>query len=324
MAMDLSEELLDDIELSRLAAPDLVRKASRLARLLDDADALAWLSFEIRGYPEGPSLPADAWSAAERSGRTYYDDKEEGYRCSVATLSQLQASIEAMTVQLAAAGDAPVSITSANPHQHVFTPSGNRRERSVLTGEIASARAKIGKIVGAVHLYVSEQHAALRFGTAVESAFERVRMAVDSDVIALVPEAGAKFTAAFENVTSSNPEDWASAAATCRRLLKELADALQPAGPDIDGRKMGPDNYVNRLVSWIASSGTGKTARDFAMSDLEYLGRRLDAVADAGHKGAHAEVTQYEASRFIAGTYLLVGDILQLRGTSSAGGEATA
>ena len=50
-------------------------------------------------------------------------------------------------------------------------------------------------------------------------------------------------------------------------------------------------------------------------SDLEYLGHRLDAALDAGHKGAHAEVDRYEASRFVAGTYLLLGDVLRLRGS---------
>src|SRR6266516_3565411 len=43
-------------------------------------------------------------------------------------------------------------------------------------------------------------------------------------------------------------------------------------------------------------------------ADLAYLGRRLDAALGAGHKGAHAEVTRFDASRFVTGTYLLLGD----------------
>jgi hypothetical protein len=53
-------------------------------------------------------------------------------------------------------------------------------------------------------------------------------------------------------------------------------------------------------------------------SDLEDFGKRIDAFDDAGHKGAHAEVTQYEASRFITGAYLLIGDILDLRADMQA------
>lgn len=38
----LAEELLSDIELGRIRAMDVARKASRLARLLDDTNAMAW------------------------------------------------------------------------------------------------------------------------------------------------------------------------------------------------------------------------------------------------------------------------------------------
>jgi hypothetical protein len=34
----------------------------------------------------------------------------------------------------------------------------------------------------------------------------------------------------------------------------------------------------------------------------------------AGAKGAHADVTKLDASRFVTGTYLLLGDILRLHG----------
>ena len=168
--------------------------------------------------------------------------------------------------------------------------------------------------MGAIHGYVSDRYVELRFGNAVESAFEQVRGRVDRSLVEVLPGGQLKLAAAFENVSSDNPEHWANAAGTCRRLLKDLADSLRPPGEDVEGRKMGSDNYVNRLVDWIVSQGgTGKTMKDLVAADLEFLGRRLDASADAGHKGAHAEVSQAEASRYIVGTYLLVGDILGMR-----------
>lgn len=72
-------------------------------------------------------------------------------------------------------------------------------------------------------------------------------------------------------------------------------------------------------MDWLVKSQqAGGTAADVIVEDLKYLGKRLDAFADAGHKGAHAEATRYEASRFITGTYLLIGDILQLRPSPAA------
>jgi hypothetical protein len=81
---------------------------------------------------------------------------------------------------------------------------------------------------------------------------------------------------------------------------------------------MGDDQYINRLVDWITSNATSATLRDAVISDLEYLGRRLDAFADAGHKGAHDDVSRFDASRFLVGTYVLLGDLLRLRPATTA------
>jgi hypothetical protein len=81
----------------------------------------------------------------------------------------------------------------------------------------------------------------------------------------------------------------------------------------VNGRPMTDDKYINRLIDWIVNqTSLGGTLKDVITADLEDFGNRIDAFDDAGHKGAHAEVTKYEASRFITGAYLLIGDILNL------------
>jgi len=178
------------------------------------------------------------------------------------------------------------------------------------------------RVVGAIHMYVSRRHDELRFGASVESAFEVLRGEVDSSITALVPTAAGMFAAAFENAASANPEHWANAASTCRRLLKEAADALRPPGepvtlPSGGVVKAGPDNYVNRLALWIDEQGAADTFAGVVKADLEYLGRRLDAADKAGQKGAHATVERLDASRFIVGTYLVLGDVLRLHPSGS-------
>lgn len=316
-ALDLSEELLDDIELSRLPAPEIVKKTSRLARLLDDVEAMAWLKYEVEGYPGG-GLDRDAAKAARRSNRQAEKENEDDPQTYwTDTESRLQANIDARTLQLQAAADPSVSITSANPAQHVSAPSGNVKERAVLSEFIARQHGIMAGVMGAIHSYVAERQLELRFGAAVETAFSVVRARVDAQIAELAPGAATKFAAAFENATSGNPEQWANAATACRRILKEIADELRPPGPDRTvGKKtiqMGDDNYINRIIDWIGAQGAiGQTSKDVVTTDLADFGKRLDAFNDAGHKGAHAEVTQYEASRFITGTYLLIGDILNL------------
>lgn len=313
-ALGLAEELLTDIELSRISPTDMARRASRLARLLDDDDATEWLRFEVEGWPKREAgMDASGSRAARRSGRMYYDAEKKCEFASTAPLGQLGMNVQASLAQVAAASDPDVSLHSANPNQMVFAPKGNQRERSVVRNLVGEQQGVIERVVGAIHAYVSAKHVELRFGSAVESAFEVVRADVDQKIVELVPDAMGKLSAAFENATSGNPEDWAAAAATCRRLVKACADALRPPGDPVEGREMTDDKYVNRLVDWIAQQSGGRTERGMITGDLEHLCRRLDAVEQAGHKGAHAEVSRVEASRFVTGTYLTIGDILRLR-----------
>ncbi|WP_200263721.1 hypothetical protein [Streptomyces sp. HSG2] len=103
-------------------------------------------------------------------------------------------------------------------------------------------------------------------------------------------------------------------------MIKSVADELRPPGEPVGKRPMTDAHFINRLVDWIVNRpGISETQRDVIVADLEYLGRRLDAFADAGNKGAHADVTKYEASRYITGTYLFLGDVLKFQEEPSVG-----
>lgn len=310
-ALKLAEQLLTEIELSTIAPPQIITKASRIARLLDDVEAMVWFKYELGGYPE--TLNSEATACAKRAGRTT-TNKETGKPAYwTQTVGQLQADFDAGTLQLRSAADAPVSISSSNPSQFVGAPAGNAFERGQLRAYVSRQMGIITKVIGSVHGYVAEVELQLRFGQAVEGAFTLVRNTVDARIAELAPTAAVKFAAAYENASSGNSEHWANAASACRRLLKDVADTLRPVGPPVGKIAMTEDKYINRLVDWIINQKSmGETFRDVITSDLEDLGKRLDAFDDAGHKGAHAEVTQYEASRFITGTYLLIGDLLFL------------
>lgn len=296
-ALALSEELLADIELSRIESVAMVRKANRLARLLDDAESLTWLSFEIGGYIGNSSgLSSDEWEATRRSGRRYFKtvDGRRVEHAYVASLSSLQSTTEASKIRL----------------QH--SEATNVAERNDAQKNAVTSQGVIDGVIGAVYLYVSQMYQELRFGSAVETAFENVRDRVDSAIASLVPAAIPMLTTALENAQTDDPEQWKNAAKACRDLVHSTADALRPAGPDVGSRKMGQSNYINRLVDWIVNNAISSTKAAIIKSDLEHLGKRLDAAADGGNKGAHNEVSKEDASRFIVGTYILMGDILEL------------
>ena len=304
-ALELADTLLGNIELGQITPIDVARRASRLARLLDDVEAISWLQYEIGGYPD--PLDAQAARAARRSNRGTDDGKF--WTNSLASLQAQASTGEASLQTLAGQG--------SGGQWELQVESRRGQERAALRTTVQHARDLIDRIVGAIHGYTADRYQELRFGSAVESAFEIVRADVDAQIASLVPDALPMISAAFENAASDNPEHWAAAASTCRRLLKEVADTLQPAGADLKSGagkviKMGSGNYINRLVIWIESQSASATGTHLVSAELEFLGRRLDAADAAGQKGAHDHVTRAEASRYITATYLILGDILRL------------
>ena len=84
-----------------------------------------------------------------------------------------------------------------------------------------------------------------------------------------------------------------------------------------DGQKkrirLGKEQYINRLVTFVQDSSSSGRFQDIVGSHLSFLGDRLDSVARAAQKGSHAEiVSMEEADRYVVYTYLLLGDILSL------------
>lgn len=307
-ALELASQLLDDIELSRIPPTQVIRKASRLARLIDDAGAMRWLWYEINGYP---TLDEQAVRAALRSSRLVTSGPTKGNYWT-GTVGFFEAQEAAAIAELGATSGV------ASGEWAAVVNNQNVQRRVALSEQARTARDVIDKVIGAVHGYVSDQYHALRFGSAVATAFDAVRADVDASIASLVPEAAQMLAAAFENAASQNPEHWAGAAATCRRLLKATADTLRPPGPPVAGHPMTDANYINRLVEWISSRGPGGTERRVIEAELAYMGRRLDAADQAGQKGAHSQVTRAEASRYLVGTYLVLGDVLALSQTGES------
>jgi hypothetical protein len=298
-ALILAEELLSEIELGSISPAAIARKASRLARLLDDFDAMQWLQHEVAGYPRPMDQPAVV--AAERSNRVAEEKPEGGRTYWTMSLGELELQIEACMAQIAAEGGPP-----AGEWALVGGREASAR-RIALQKNAALNRALLENVVGCIHQYVATKYQELRFGSAVESAFQVVRREVDELIGELVPEALPMISGAFENAASDNPEHWANAAATCRRLLKAVADRLRPPGEDVIGPngepiKMGDGNYINRLGDWIRQQTKSETEIGVFNAEVEYLEAQLKAADQAGQKGAHERAV----------TRLVLGDVLRL------------
>lgn len=332
-ALNLSEDILADLELNRIPLSSIALKASRLARLINDHDIQLAMAYEASGYPHKlGKMPPDSWRLSAVAGRRYVDhDKETGEQKEYAyleSIEQLEEQLKLAKLGFDAARDPDVSITSANPSQFLHTPQGNYLERRGLRDLASQASQRLAGRRSFIHQYVSRIHYELKFSGVASEIFSRIRNRVDSSIASLVPDAVRRFSAIYENLRSENPEDWSNAVHSCRRIMKDLADAVFP--PQEEDRvihanreekriSLGPDNYVNRIMCFVDDNSESGTTKSIVGSHLVYLGDRLDAVVSGAQKGSHSDiVSREEADRIVVHTYLLVGDVLSIWQASRA------
>jgi len=230
-ALAFSEEIIADIELSRLPLANAALKTARLARLLNDFDAQQMFQYEASGYPSTPDgVTPEVWRIAKLAGRvsTTRDpaSQKDTEKASMESIERLESVVESGKLALQAAQDRELSISSANPHQIVRVPTGNSIERTNIRSGITTSTEKLANSRTLIYGYASRRHYELKFSSAAQDVFASVRDAVDGDIGNLVPTAVQKFTAVHENLKSDNPEDWSNAVHSCRRILQDLADAV--------------------------------------------------------------------------------------------------
>ena len=284
-ALMLAEDILKNIELNELLLDNICLKIARLARIIDDVNSAKYFS--------------DASSS----------------------VGQIDGYIESAKIRLAAAKDPDVSVSSANTSQYVFNPVGNTFERNSITSGIDTQQKIRYDYKSVAYQYALNVYYGLRFSSIPQKLFEEIRINVDKKLTDIAPESIKKFLSVYKNLVSSNPEDWSNAVHSCRRIIKDVADNLYPYKSEIDvvdrhnkKIKVGPDNYINRLILFVEDSSSHENFIQIVGSSLEFLGNRLDAICSAASKGTHSEIkNRAEAERYIIYTYLILGDILTLR-----------
>ena len=317
----LSAAILEDFELSRIPIENIILKCLRLCRLLDDQTGIQLFFYESSGYPCNPNgvLP-EAWPIAHLAGRAHLA-QESGYQAGTQyaymreLLPELQAIIDTYNTQLAGANYAnippfPGAQYGAPSYQQAVTPDK-------LASIVINAQKWYQSIRGHLHDYILRLYSNLAYGNIIEDTFTKARLETNMRLSTLCPQSINRFVSVYNNMDSNNPEDWANAVHSCRRILVDLADVLYPPRDkpvEIGGKpvKVGQEQYINRLVQFIASKTGSKTYRDVVGADLSNIGKRLDSIYDAVCKGTHTEITKDEAARYIIHTYLLISDIVAL------------
>jgi hypothetical protein len=316
----LAEEILKNIELSEIPMDNIILKGLRLCRLMGDEQGIDFFSYESSGYPidkEG-YLTNRAWEICKIAGRIYIetnDKKEKQELAYTETIAEMLETINIQTERMKSAKD-PQSY-GADFTPYMISCAKNVGERNGIVAIIKKYEKRIGIVKGKIYDYTLKIYNQLTYSNTVEDIFTEKRKIVDVKLLNLCPETIRKFSSIFLNMDSNNPEDWANAVHTCRRILKEVADNLYPPKPEsiFIGKKeikLGEEQYVNRLIQYIESKSKSSTYNAVVGSNLSYIGNRIDSVNNAACKGTHDKINLNEAKSYVIYTYLLLGDILNL------------
>ncbi len=321
-ALELADEIIRNIELAESSLTLITLKTIRLARLINDFDMINILEIEISGYTVNQYgyVPKDQWEVGILANRQYHDEsnKEKVFPESV---EQLEDEKNFLKSSIEVAGDADISVSSTNPRHFPKYYIGNASERTELRERFKIVSDRLASRRSMVYKYVLRKYLELRYSNIAEDIFSKIQEKVNKKIGKYIPDSVKRFNAVYENLSSENSENWSNAVHSCRRILKDLADAIYPPTENIQKEREGKEiiiqldeeHFINRIIEFITQKSESKNYKKIVGSHLRFMEDRLKSILGGSHKGTHKDITdREEANRIVVYTYLLIGDILAL------------
>lgn len=316
-ARKVSEALLDNLESSTSKIDAVLMKAKRLARLMRDSDAQLWLDLETKGYPEEFSFKelGSCIKYASSGGRIdiktfkYYLQSLPTIEANAESDEALLSSLQTTRAQTTKVKDfLEKSATEALMVTQLTYQSQQKKN-------YANSKSLYSSMKAAIHNYATDTFLALEFGDVAEEIFEGARKLVDTFIRSNSPKAAEKVVAINERMADGSEESRSAALTSCRRLLMDIADSVFPARKEEwkdrkgTNRKVGTEQYKNRILAYLADLGGSKGTYVLLESELEHLASRLDIIYEKTCKGVHIDVSINEARLAVIHTYLFIGEV---------------
>lgn len=328
---------------SNLSISDLVRQAARIARLRNDYQNLLWLEWETINICDNEQKSevlrevsrhftdeqlknyyqtfAEAWMNERKFSVIKYDltiDPEK--MITPESVKEIENSLEQSRF-LAQEAVSPQGLHHQDLHEaersnQILRTIGHHREKNY--------EDILGRIKNRTLKYLSNVETQLIYGQLHSDIFEENRLYVDKALNELSPEALRQFVASYQRMKEDNPESWAQALTSARRLLKSLADIIYPPsnepvkGSDGKERVLKDEMYIARLWQYVFEKIGDSTSGALFQTQVEDYGKRIDRLYELACKGVHADVSKLEVNQCVIQTYILIGDLLRLRDNTSA------
>lgn len=337
-----SDEVLAELEAGTVPLEHTIPKCLRIARLRNDFDAIKWFTLELNGYQQSDIIPdispQDIHQAAIRSGRSHIKKNEQTGEEQEFYWTQSVTEIEA-TVQsqqeylknLRTPESFQPAVEKTSSSTQMFGSSSNERvvetlgsvlfnierQKNSILADIKWGKSLLSKIRAYIYNYVLNVNFQVKFENVTESIFQKTKERVDAQLALICPDAIKKFVAAYDRLSSDNPEEWSQAMSSCRNVLKEFADHVFPARKKPYKKRNGEafpvtdKQYKNRLLAFIDINTTGDKNK-FLSSRASDLDSRIHALHDLLSRGTHEGLDITDVRMLVLETYFLIGSLLRL------------
>lgn len=326
-ALEACEKVINGIEDGSVTISSALLQCMKIARLVNDADAMEWLNYELGGYPRDDEgyLTTAAWNIAVHHGRSYVDKKDKKIYVFTDLAAELENIIsnskEALgnysTQGFSVSGEWALAATSR------MTENVHQATNNLLnTAKINEHRLSVLK--AQFYEYAVKWQIDLQFGKTAKKIFDEYQEKVSLFFSDLSTTTLQKLVAIEDLMEDGNPERYSQVLTSCRRLWEDVAkqlfvDALPgytnktfktKSGKEID---VSGDHCNNKLSAVIETLQTKAAKNTLVGSEVIYLVDWMEQINNLQSSGVHSDVTREQAMQCIIHTYIALGDILKLR-----------
>ena len=220
----------------------------------------------------------------------------------------------------------------------VVPPGMGEFDTAAFTDQMASARSQ-RRLYLSAHRNVRNKIKArcLSYATQIEKqlAAQRVNQnaifglqsRVNNYFRSHAPEVYEKLIKATNLLNSNDNEDAALLLTSIRRAVSGAADHFYPPKTEMvlcsDGieRKLGPDQYLNRLTEFVSVIAPKGASKDLIKAELEVISAFSRRLNDLASKGVHASVTHDEAEQGLIGLYFFLANLIRFQERSDKAGS---
>ena len=345
--LQLSEEILTDIESNKIFIEQIVYKCLRLARLINDFESIKRFNLEIHWYNYDKTIPwilnTEHFPIWFNHWRWILSEDEKGVKVQkirMTSITELETNISSNNIKLEKltlpSSYQPATSSIQTEWYYSNVPLKNefvqekfqdvikkiRQEQDTIHNLISQNKDILSRVRNSIYNYVLSINYKIKYSETAQNLFEW-RQKVIFQKLGTDINYNEIISSINHDLLSDNSNDWAGAVHNCRRLLKQMADNISPVNPkkteiikwswkDKKTIKLWDDNYINRLMVYIDWKSKSEKFKEIVWSHLGYIWERLDSIYEASSKWTHAKVLKSEAERYIIFTYLLIADILEL------------